>query len=592
MVDNDCTISQIDQNNKQKRIYQKLHSIGKNLNESIQVNELYDIALNFTTNELNFQRCLIFEHDDSNGWFKIVKSVGYTNPMEQKILKIINLLLSGEVIEQLRITKQAIIHNENNPNDYVSNLVKSLFLSEAYFELFGGDINIPHSLIVAGNGLKDISSYSSVEDDIVHLALGNFTTQLSNTINNIVFYKAWEDEKKLLEENIKKRTKLINEQKETFETIYNTSKDGIAILDIETSAFLDVNPAYCDMTEYTKTELLNTSCLKLSIEEDKARSAEAIATVLKYGFITDFIKTCIAKSGKKVVINMSISLMGDKKRMLVSAKDITIQQAIEKEVEKSHKKIKDSIEYASLIQKAILPSKDILNQYTKEHLIFWKPRDTVGGDIYFFIELDSKEEILLIVIDGAGHGVPGAFVTMLVKAIENQISAEIKAKTLQADPALILEYFNITIKTMLKQDRRSRSNAGFDGGVLYYNKITNECKYAGAKTPLYIIENNNLEIIKSDNKNVGFKRTKIDQKYTTHNIEIKDGMKLYIATDGFYDQEGENDTRYGKKKFERLILQLSSNSFEKQKDDMINIFESYKGKIVQSDDVTVIGLHF
>ena len=588
MLNNNSIISEAEQT----KIYKKFHSIGKKLNESIQISELYDIAVDFTTQELNFEKCLIFEHDDKNGWFKIVKSVGYNNPMEQKILKIINLLLSGEVIEQLRIYNKAIIHSVDNPNKHVSSLVKSLFLSEAYFELFGGDINIPHSLIVAGNGLKNISEFSSVHNEIVHLALGNFTMQLSNTINNILFYKAWEDEKKLLEENIKKRTKQINEQKETFEAIYNTSKDGIAILDIETTAFLDVNPAYCDMTGYSKAELLRTSCMKLSVTDDKKRSAEAISSVLKNGFIQDFIKTCIAKDGRKVIVNMSISLMSDRKQMLVSAKDITTQQEIEKEVQKSHKNIRDSIEYAALIQQAILPSCSLKEKYFNDSFIFWQPRDTVGGDIYFILELDSKEEILIMVIDGAGHGVPGAFVTMLVKAIESQIIAEIRAGTLQPSPALILSYFNKSIKTMLKQEKGSRSNAGFDGGVLYYNKATNECKYAGAKIDLYVIDDNKLQTIQSDRKHVGFARTKINQEYTEHSVNVKEGTKLYIATDGFYDQDGLNNKRYGKSEFKRLILKLSNNSFQSQKNDIIQVFENFKDTLEQSDDVTVVGLQF
>ncbi len=263
-----------------------------------------------------------------------------------------------------------------------------------------------------------------------------------------------------------------------------------------------------------------------------------------------------------------------------------------KELKKSNSNIKASIQYASLIQNALLPDEHILNNYTKENFTFWKPRDTVGGDIYFITQLESKEEILVMVIDGAGHGVPGAFVTMLVKAIENQILAEIKAGVLQPSPALILEYFNRSIKTMLKQEKGSRSNAGFDGGILYYNKATNKCKYAGAKTSLYIINNSELEILKSDRKNVGFVRTKIDQKYTEYDVAIKEGTQLYIATDGYYDQEGENDTQYGKKEFERMILENSNNTMQKQKENIIQIFEEFKSDYEQSDDVTVLGLRF
>lgn len=263
-------------------IYQKLYSIGKSINENMETETLYEIACDFATTELNFEKCVIFEHDDSNGWFKVKKSKGYENQLEKRILGIINLLLSGEVIEYLRVNGEPIIHTTTNPKEEVQSLLQSLFLKEAYLELFGGDKNIPYGLIIVGNGLGEIDEFSRfLEDSFLMIALGNFMVQLSNTINNIVFYKAWKDEKERLEENIAKRTKQLDAQKRTFEAIYKTSKDGIALLDIETTAFLDVNLAYCEMTGFTKEELLRTSCLKLSLLEDKFTSLQALEEVKK-----------------------------------------------------------------------------------------------------------------------------------------------------------------------------------------------------------------------------------------------------------------------------------------------------------------------
>ena len=326
-------------NEKQTRIYNRLYEIGKDLNENLTIGETYDIATSFVTKELNFEKCLVFQHDDKNGWFKIVKSVGYNNPMEQKILKIINLLLSGEIIEYLRVSGRPIIHTHKTPNDIVEKLVKSLFLSECQFELFGGTVEMPFGLLVVGNGFNPLDNYSRIDvDDIEMLALGNFTVQFSNTINNIIFYQAWKDEKNDLEENILKRTKEINSQKETFEAIYNTSKDGISILDVETTAFLDVNNAYTEMTGFSREELLRTSCVKLSAYEDKQRSRKAVAEVLTKGYIKDFEKRCLIKSGEIITISMSIVLMKDKKRMLVSAKDITRQKVLERSIIESKEK--------------------------------------------------------------------------------------------------------------------------------------------------------------------------------------------------------------------------------------------------------------
>lgn len=316
---------------QQTRIYKRLHEFGKSLNETVEIDTLLEIATRFTVNDLGFEKCLIFLHDDYNGWFSITKSLGYDNPLEKPILRIINLLLSGEVIEHLRIHQGALTHTSQSPNDIVAKLTKSLFLSEAYFELFGGDIEIPFGLIVVGNGFPPAQNTTRInQDEIMMLALGNFITQLSNAINNIVFYKAWSEEKFLLEENIQKRTQELNEQKQTFEAIYKTSKDGIALLDMETTAFLDVNDAYAEMTGFSKEELLRTSCIKLSIPDDFEASKAAVKEVSEVGYVKNFVKSCYHKDGHIIQTSMSMSLMNDGQRILVSAKDITHLKMMEK----------------------------------------------------------------------------------------------------------------------------------------------------------------------------------------------------------------------------------------------------------------------
>jgi PAS domain S-box-containing protein len=327
---------------KQTRIYCKLHQIGKGLNETLEIDDLYDTATSFVTQELNFEKCLIFQHDDTNGWFKVVKSIGYTNPIEQRILKIINLLLSGEVIEYLRISGKPIEHTQEEPNYIVEKLVKSLFLQQAHFELFGGTVEIPFGLMIVGNGSNDEKNYSQIGvSQIEMLALGNFSVQFSNTINNIIFYKAWVDEKNDLEQNIIARTKEIKIQKETFETIYNGSKDSIAILDME-SNFLAVNPAYIEMTGFSQEELLKLSCIGLTVPEDMESSKNAMQEVIKVGFIKNFEKKCIVKDNKIITINMSMTMLYNPKRILVSVRDVTQDKLLEQKIIEAKEKAEDN----------------------------------------------------------------------------------------------------------------------------------------------------------------------------------------------------------------------------------------------------------
>lgn len=273
--------------------------------------------------------------------------------------------------------------------------------------------------------------------------------------------------------------------------------------------------------------------------------------------------------------------------------DYEIIESQKRELAKVNRDMQSSIEYASFIQESILPSNDILDAYTKDNFVFWKQKEAVGGDIYLMVELDNKNEILVMVIDGVGHGVSGAFLTMLTKAIEVQITEQINLGTLNPSPSAILKYFNNAIKIILKQKIDSKSNIGFDGGVLYYNRVTKKCQYAGAKTPLYIINNEGqLKVIKSDRKSVGFIRTKIDQEYTEYDIEIKEGTRLYISTDGIIDQEGVDNHRYEKDRFEKFIIDHYNKPFKKQLELLKDSFIEVKGDLEQSDDITVVGLEF
>ncbi len=243
---------------KQTKIYKRLYEIGKSLNETMQIPEIYNLTVEFATSELNFEKCIIFEHDDSNGWFKVVQSAGYHKPYEQQILRIINLLLSGEIIEYLRVNGEPLIYTQENPKEQVAKLVKSLFLNEAYFELFGGDVEIPHGVIVVGNGVDSTNSFSKIGiDEMVMLALGNFTTRLSSAVSNILFYQAWNKERKNLQQSVYDQTllniRLAKEQK-FISTILNNTSAIIAIIDSK-GVMTRINSYGEKFTGYTQKEI-------------------------------------------------------------------------------------------------------------------------------------------------------------------------------------------------------------------------------------------------------------------------------------------------------------------------------------------------
>ncbi|MEW5822922.1 MAG: response regulator [Pseudomonadota bacterium] len=309
--------------------YTRLHQDWKQIDERSAVEDILELALDFSTGQLGFTRALIFIHEDRTGLFKVQAQRGYDNPQERMVLRIVNLLLSGEIIETLRLSDENLMHSETRPDARLDKLLKSLSMREAVLALFGGDREAPHGLMIVGNGQ---APGAAVDDAQNRLMFSTLAFHLSNSVNNTLFYAAWERERATLQQNIEIRTRELREQKDTFEAIYKTSKDGIAILDVHTTAFLDANPAYLEMTGFTREELLRTSCLMLTAEEDKSRSREAMEEVSAQGFIKDFVKTCLVKDGRRLVVSMAIAMMSDRERVLISSRDITQRMALEAEL--------------------------------------------------------------------------------------------------------------------------------------------------------------------------------------------------------------------------------------------------------------------
>ncbi len=272
--------------------------------------------------------------------------------------------------------------------------------------------------------------------------------------------------------------------------------------------------------------------------------------------------------------------------------DITHQKKIEKEIREIHKQTRDSIEYASLIQTSLIPDEQYFKKYFKEYFTLWEPKDIVGGDIYLFEELREKDECLLMVIDCTGHGVPGAFVTMLVKAIERQIIGKINHSDEVVSPSRILTIFNKSMKHLLKQETiDSISNAGFDGQIVYYNKKEKIVKYASARNEIFYIQNDELKVIKADRHSVGYKDSQADYQFTEHTIDVSDETTLYISTDGYWDQLGQETQRsFGKRRLKVMIEEIKNKPLLYQREQFIKNIQTYQGTMDRQDDITIVAL--
>jgi len=271
-----------------------------------------------------------------------------------------------------------------------------------------------------------------------------------------------------------------------------------------------------------------------------------------------------------------------------NAHDLLVKQQLE--IQEIHKHTQESIEYAALIQSALIPEHHIFTKYFKDSFAIWHPKDIVGGDIYLVEEINDNE-VIIMVIDCTGHGVPGAFVTMLVKAVERQIAAVLHQEK-NISPAKILSIFNSNIKNLLQQeDIDSISNAGFDGGILYYNKKEKIVRFSGAETPLFIIQNDVLKTIKGDRHSIGYKKSDANYEFVDHTIDVRLPSQIYLTTDGFLDQNGgKKGFPLGKKRFIQMILENTNETFADQQEVLLYELQKYQKDNERNDDVTVIGI--
>ncbi|KAF2956588.1 cache domain-containing protein [Marinitoga sp. 38H-ov] len=267
--------------------------------------------------------------------------------------------------------------------------------------------------------------------------------------------------------------------------------------------------------------------------------------------------------------------------------NLNLKKVIEErniELEIKNKKIMDSLYYAKHIQDSILPSDKLLKRKLKDFFVYWKPANIVGGDFYWFKELDDGS-YYISVIDCTGHGVPGALMTMTVNSLLNRITDNKDIRK----PSEILKELNILFKKTLNSKIEDyRVDDGLEIGICYINK--NKLIYSGAGISLYFT-NKNYEItrIKGNVQGIGYKRSKIDYDYIDHIIELEEDMSFYLATDGYEDQNNTENKRFGRKNFLKIISNVHNKPMDIQKKIFKEKIEQYMSGEEQRDDITVLG---
>ena len=253
-------------------------------------------------------------------------------------------------------------------------------------------------------------------------------------------------------------------------------------------------------------------------------------------------------------------------------------------IQKQKDSITQSIQYASKIQHAALPNEELFTENFVDHFIIFEPRDIVSGDFYFIQKVNNYT--IFSAVDCTGHGVPGAFMSMLGIAFLNEI---IRKKEV-TKASQILDLLRDEVKNSLKQKGiRGEQKDGMDMAICVINNDTNELQYSGAHNPLLLIRSGEMTEIKADRMPVGIHRK--EKPFTNHIVQLQKNDKLYIYSDGFPDQiGGKLKKKYKTKAFRAFLHKNSEYSLPEQKKSIEEEFTRWKSDLNQIDDIVIIGI--
>ncbi len=248
-------------------------------------------------------------------------------------------------------------------------------------------------------------------------------------------------------------------------------------------------------------------------------------------------------------------------------------------------KVTHSINYASRIQRSILPDLEIIKPTMQDFFVLWEPRDVVGGDVYW---CDYWGDGLLVILaDCTGHGVPGAFLTLLAKGALDKAKNVASKGDLQG---LMSGFHRILQETLGQHHQDGESDDGLELGACYIDLDANVLSFVGARFDLLVIQNGNADVVRGTKTSFGYRGIRADQIYDTHEIKLTNDQRFYLTSDGIVDQiGGERSRSYGKRRFRENLLGIQHLSMPEQQKRIYDAFIEYQGDEVRRDDISVIG---
>lgn len=410
----------------------------------------------------------------------------------------------------------------------------------------------------------------------------------------------------------RKKVEALTKDLNNYNSIIEQANDAMLVIDIVDGKIHQSNPSAAKLLGYSQRELSRQSFFNLHPKEYLERSSSVVADVWEKGGLIYTDIPFITKSKEIIPVECSakVAPFAGRPAIVIYARDIRERLKLEQEIteqrkliDEKNKDITDSIEYSKRIQRSIFIDQEKLKTHAPESFIFFKPRDVVSGDFYWFsnyiIKSDYQDakgdkyvegtEILVIAaVDCTGHGVPGAFMSIIANTLLNQTLTDLTIRT----PANVLDYVNAELKKSLnKNEEDSPLRDGMDIALCCIDRKGMLMEYAGANNPVYVVRGEELIMLKADKQPITASKDSELKLFSNQRIELQKGDCIYLFTDGYADQfGGKENKKFMYKRFKDILLSNQKLAMEAQGKILEKTFEEWRGSLPQIDDVLVIGI--
>lgn len=397
---------------------------------------------------------------------------------------------------------------------------------------------------------------------------------------------------------------------DNYQSIIDQANDALIVIDIVDGRIHQTNPSAAEMLGYTREEILKKKLFDLHPKEMLEKSSTIVADVWEQkGLIYSDIPF-LKKNGELIPVECSarVAPFAGRPAIVIYARDITERLKMEEEIaiqstiiEQKNKDITDSINYAKRIQEAILPTTEELNAVLDDCFVYYLPKDIVSGDLYWansvtttLKEGKGKKMALIAALDCTGHGVPGAFMSIVGHTILEQTLTEPTVN----NPGQALDYLSNGVIRTLKQKAGDdfAIKDGMDIALCGFEPESRMLYFAGANNPLYVVRDNKLIQISGDKQPIGA-YIKIQTPFTSHEMQMEKGDCVYIFTDGIADQfGGPRGKKFKYKQVQQLLLENNHLSMTEQHESISKAMHAWMNYpsdnpngFEQTDDILLIG---